>query len=99
MPTEWYIVIEGQIMNVSIPLSEPIAKQLQAAWQDMPSRMLRAIAIEAYTSGAITEFEVQQMLGLSSRWAVDEILKQSRAYIDYSEADLINDVAAIRLQF
>ena len=84
-------------MDISIPLPERIAQRLQASWKDVPARMLQAIAIEGYRSGALTEYEVQQMLELPSRWAVEEFLKQSRAFIDYSEADLMNDVAAIRL--
>ncbi len=84
-------------MDVSIPLPERIAQRLQASWKDVPARMLQAIAIEGYRSGALTEYEVQQMLELPSRWAVEEFLKQSRAFIDYSDADLMNDVAAIRL--
>ena len=84
-------------MDVSIPLPERIAQRLQASWKDVPARRLQAIAIEGYRSGALTEYEVQQMLELPSRWAVEEFLKQSRAFIDYSDADLMNDVAAIRL--
>ena len=84
-------------MDVSIPLPERIAQRLQASWKDVPARMLQAVAIEGYRSGALTEYEVQQMLELPSRWAVEEFLKQSRAFIDYSEADLMNDVTAIRL--
>ena len=84
-------------MDISIPLPERIAQRLQASWKDVPARMLQAVAIEGYRSGALTEYEVQQMLELPSRWAVEEFLKQSRAFIDYSEADLMNDVAAIRL--
>ena len=84
-------------MDVSIPLPERIAQRLQASWKDVPARMLQAVAIEGYRSGALTEYEVQQMLELPSRWAVEEFLKQSRAFIDYSEADLMTDVTAIRL--
>ncbi len=49
-------------MDVSIPLPEHIAQRLQASWKDVPAHMLQAVAIEGYRSGALSEYEVQQML-------------------------------------
>ena len=42
-------------MNVAIELPEDIAKQLKAAWQDMPRRALEAVAAGGYRSEAITD--------------------------------------------
>jgi hypothetical protein len=36
------------------------------------------------------------MLHMSSRWEVEAFLKRAQAYLDYSEADLERDIAAIR---
>ena len=44
----------------------------------------------------ITEAEVQRMLNLPSRWQTDAFLTRSKAYLDYTEEDLKNDIVALR---
>ena len=83
-------------MDVAIHLPDDVARQLEAKWGNVPQRALEALALEAYRSGALTEAQVQHMLKLSSRWEVETFLKQAQAYLDYTEADLERDVAAIR---
>ena len=83
-------------MNIAIELPEDVAQQLQLQWGDLSQKTLEVMALEAYKSGIITEAEVQRMLKLSSRWEVEAFLKQSQAYLDYTKADLEQDVQAIR---
>jgi predicted HTH domain antitoxin len=83
-------------MQVSIAVPDDIAQQLEAEWQDVPRRTLEILAVEAYRSGTITAAEVQRMLGLSSRWEVDQFLKNTQADIDYTDVDLQQDIEAIR---
>lgn len=83
-------------MNVEIKVPEDVARQLEEKWGNVSRRALEAVALEAYRSGAITEAQLQRMLGLSSRWAVEAFLKQVHAYLDYSEADLERDLTALR---
>ena len=83
-------------MNVSIAVPDDVAQRLVIEWQDVSRRTLEALALEAYRSGVITTAEVQLMLGLSSRWDVDEFLKQKHAYLDYTDADLQRDIDSIR---
>jgi hypothetical protein len=83
-------------MNVSIAVPDDVVHKMEAQWQDVPQRTLEALAIEAYRSGVITEAEVQRMLNLPSRWEVNEFLKRSQAYINYTEADLQQDIHTIR---
>jgi hypothetical protein len=83
-------------MDLAIQLPEDVARQLEENWGDVPQRALEAIALEAYRSGVITEAEVQRMLNLPSRWQTDAFLKRSQAYLDYTEEDLKNDIAALR---
>lgn len=83
-------------MDLAIQLPEDVARQLEEKWGDVPQRALEAIALEAYRSGVITEAEVQRMLNLPSRWQTDTFLKRSKAYLDYTEEDLKNDIAALR---
>ena len=83
-------------MNITIEVPEDVAHQLESIWGDLPQRAVEALAIEAYRSGVITEAEVQRMLHLPYRWEVDAFLKRAKAYLDYTEADLEQDILAIR---
>jgi predicted HTH domain antitoxin len=83
-------------MTLAIEIPEAISRALQAKWGDVPQHAREAVAVEAYRSGALTEFEVQQMLGLKSRWETEAFLKRAQAHLDYDEADLEGDLAAIR---
>jgi predicted HTH domain antitoxin len=57
---------------------------------------LEAVAIEGYRSGAITPAQVQQMLGLSSRWETEALLRRAEAFHDYTMDDLERDLATVR---
>jgi hypothetical protein len=57
---------------------------------------LRALSAQAYRDGQLTHAEVQRVLSLKSRLEADAFLKQAGAYLDYTEADLDNDLAALR---
>lgn len=81
-------------MNVAIELPDDIAKQLETAWQDMPRRVLEAVAVEGYRSGALTRGHVQQLLNLSW-WETEAFLKERQAYLHYDEGDLEQDRAAL----
>ena len=81
-------------MNVAIELPEDIARQLKAAWQDMPRRALEAVAVEAYRSGALTRGQVGRLLGLSL-WETEAFLKERQAYLPYDESDLEQDRGAL----
>ena len=81
-------------MNVAIELPEDIGRQLESAWGDMPQRVLEAIAVEGYRSGALTRAEVGRVLGLAY-WETEAFLKERQAYLAYSAADLEQDRAAL----
>lgn len=84
-------------MNVAIDIPEDVFRRLTELWgNSLPRRSLEAVALEAYRAGVLTEFEVQRMLNLASRWEVETFLKRENAYLEYSEAELEDDVAAIR---
>jgi len=84
-------------LHISIPIPEDVVHQIESKWKDIPRRILEALAIDAYRSGVITEVEVQSMLSMSSRFEVNDFLKRAQADIDYSEADLLHDIEAIRM--
>lgn len=81
-------------MNVAVELPDDIAKQLETAWQDIPRRVLDAVAVEGYRSGALTHGQVQQLLNLSW-WETEAFLKDRQAYLHYDEADLEQDRAVL----
>ena len=81
--------------QVAIELPEDIASRLGRA-DDLSNVTLRALAAQAYRDGHLTHAEVQRVLGFKSRWETDAFLKQAGAYLDYTEADLDNDLAASR---
>ena len=83
-------------MNLAIDLPEDIAKRLTAKWGDLTQRTREAIAIEGYRSGALSQDEVQRFLGLASRWEVDALLKRVGVYLEYTEADLAQDLELSR---
>ena len=83
-------------MNVAIEIPETISVPLRLRWQDMPRRVLEAVAAEAYRSDVLTAFQVGELLGHSSRWETESFLKRVHAFLHYNEDDLERDLAALR---
>jgi hypothetical protein len=81
--------------QVAIELPEDIASRLGPEGE-LSKVALRALSAQAYRDGQLTHAEVQRVLGFASRWETDAFLKQAGAYLDYTEADLDNDLAASR---
>ena len=83
-------------MVVRITLPDDVSDRISHQRGDLSRCALEALAVESYREGLLTEAEVQRMLDLPSRWQTEEFLKSSRAYLDYTESDLRQDLAAIR---
>lgn len=83
-------------MNVAIEIPDDIGRVLAGQAGDLSKAVLEAVAVEAYRSGTITPAQVQQMLGLGSRWETESFLRRAEAYHDYTMDDLERDIAAIR---
>lgn len=83
-------------MNVAIEIPDDVARQLAMHAGGVSRAVLEAVAIEAYRSGKITPVQVQQMLGLGSRWETDALLRRADAYNDYTMDDFERDIAAVR---
>jgi predicted HTH domain antitoxin len=83
-------------VNVAIEIPDEVARHLAARSGELSRAVLEAVAIEAYRSGTVTPAQVQQMLGLGSRWETEAFLRRAEAYHDYTMADLERDIAAIR---
>lgn len=79
-------------MHVAIDLPEDIARQLMAAWGDMPRKTLEAVAVEGYRTGVLTRVQIGSLLGLSF-WETEAFLKERQAYLPYGQSDLDQDRA------
>jgi len=82
-------------VNVAIEIPDDIGRLIAGQAGDLSRAVLEAVAV-AYRSGAITPAQVQQMLGLRSRWDTESLLRRAEAYHDYTMDDLERDIAAIR---
>jgi len=83
-------------MNVAIDIPDEIGQVLATQAGGISRAVLEAVAAEAYRSGAITSAQVQQMLGVRSRWETESFLRRAEAYHDYTMDGLERDIAAIR---
>ena len=83
-------------MSVTIDLPEDISQALHAKWEDVPRRTLEALAAEGYREGILSESQLRRMLGFESRIEVHGFLKAHGVFLQYSEADLGQDLEAHR---
>jgi hypothetical protein len=71
LPSRVFVgTIQGRetAVNVAIDIPDEIGQVLAAQAGGVSRAVLEAVAAEAYRSGMITTAQVQQMLGLRSRW-------------------------------
>jgi predicted HTH domain antitoxin len=83
-------------MVVELQVPDDIAEKLVQKWADLPRSALEALAVDAYRERILTAHEVQRLLGLSSRWKTEALLKRSGADLGYTEEDLRKDAATLR---
>jgi predicted HTH domain antitoxin len=83
-------------MKVALDIPEEIARRLHDRWADLPKQALEALAIQAYRSEVLTSAEVGSLLGLASRWEVEDLLARSGVPLPYSEADFTEDLQRLR---
>lgn len=79
-------------MEITIQVPDSVAHRLRASWQDLPRHALEALAAEAYRQGLLTSQDVQEALGIESRYELDGFLKQAGAFLQYTAQDLEEDV-------
>ena len=83
-------------MRVTIQLPDDISAALEEQWDDVPRRSLEAIAVEAYRTGALTDSQVRRLLGFETRFQVHALLKKHHVPLQYTAADLEDDLQAQR---
>lgn len=83
-------------MQVTIDIPDAIAQQVQGRWHDLPQKVLEIFAIEAYQAEVLTRGQIQQLLGLSSLYEVDGLLKHAGVYLTYDESDFEQDLETMQ---
>lgn len=78
-------------MNITVPIPDELARRLSAAGGDIARRALEAFALEEFKAGHLTQPELRQLLGLSTRAALDAFLKARQVYAAFDAADLEQD--------
>ena len=81
-------------MQITLDLPDSLLQYFNP--DDLSREILEALTIQAYQAEKITSAEVGHILGLPSRWAVDEFLKQHNVELHYDEADLEQDRETLR---
>jgi hypothetical protein len=75
-------------MNLTVQISDDLAKRLTAAGGDLSRRALEAFALEEFKSGHLTNPEIRQLLGFETRAALDGFLKAHGVFEEYTLDDL-----------
>jgi hypothetical protein len=75
-------------MQITINIPEDIGNQLQQNWEDLPQKILEALAIEAFRNRIMTSAQIQELLKFSSLSETENFLKQSHILLDSTKEDL-----------
>jgi hypothetical protein len=81
-------------MQVTLTIPDALAEQLIAAGQDPSRAALEALAVEGYRTQRLSENQVRVMLGYETRMQVHALLKDHDVYLNYSMADVEQDIKA-----
>jgi len=80
-------------MEVKLQIPDAIAERLGAPSGDVSRRALEALALEGYREGALTLFQVSEMLGLSRVEAEDLLGRHQVPLTSIDEAELNREAA------
>lgn len=81
-------------MQITLDLPDSLLQYFNP--DNLSHEILEALTIQAYQAEKITSAEVGHILGLPSRWAVDNFLKQHNVELHYDETDLEQDRETLR---
>ncbi len=83
-------------MVLKIDLPDDVTQSLEKRWGDLPRHVLETLAIEGYREATLSHYQVQCMLGLDSRFEVDEFMKSRGVPMPYGCDDLERDADTLR---
>jgi hypothetical protein len=78
-------------MNLELQIPDDLARFLATEYEDLPRAAVEALALEGYRSKRLSDGQLRQMLGFSSRMQVHAFLKEHGVHLNYSLADLEQD--------
>jgi hypothetical protein len=81
-------------MQVTLDIPDELAAELIAAGKDPARAALEALAVEGYRTQRLSEYQVRVMLGFETPMQVHALLKEHDVYLNYSMADLEQDIRA-----
>jgi hypothetical protein len=81
-------------MTVTVEIPDKLIESLAPGGADVSRAVLEAMALEGYSTDRLSEYEVQQLLGLESRMDVHGFLKPRGVYLNCTMEDLWNDTSA-----
>ena len=85
-------------MQITLDVSEDLARQFATNPEGLSRAALEALALEGVRSGKLTTEQVRRLLGFSTRYDTDGFLKQHEVYYRLTREDVQQD-AAIALDF
>ncbi|MCL4541996.1 MAG: UPF0175 family protein [Chloroflexi bacterium] len=74
-------------MKLTVQIPDELAERLGAEGGDLSRRALEALALEEYRSGHLSKAELRQLLGYSTRAALDGFLKAHGVAADHWSAE------------
>jgi predicted HTH domain antitoxin len=80
-------------MEITLKISDEIARQVSAGGNDPARVALEALALEGYRGKRLSESQVREMLGFGTRMEVHAFLKAHGVYLHYGVDDLKQDEA------
>lgn len=83
-------------MQIVVDVPDGLAKRLGVPPAALPEAAVRALAIDAYRCGQLTEWELGELLQLQTRDALDALLKQHGVPLKYTWDDLETERATLR---
>ena len=82
-------------MQITISIPDEFVTPLIRAGQEPSRAALEALAVEAYRERRITGYQLRTLLGMSSRFELDALLKDHKVE-KYTIEDFEHDLATIR---
>lgn len=78
-------------MQVTVNIPDELAGQLIPAGQDPSRAVLEDALVQAYRENRISGHQLQQALGIETRYELDGFLKARQVWIEYSLQELEAD--------
>jgi hypothetical protein len=83
-------------MNLTVEIPDEIAGSLRASGGDLSRRVLEGFALEEYKSQRISKAQLRRLLGLETRYELDDFLKAHQVWADVTIEDVRRDVQDLK---